>query len=156
MAFFRAICTTAVFFPDDGVFLPCHHGLDFDVSLFCDNSIKINQSINDTAYNFVCVFVCVCVDRGDTIITYITELYPDSSGSFVFVLVGFPPRRLIDASEQHNGGIFPGHDPVDPIMCVCVCFLPIHSGLQWTYQPGSHRKKVTQDFPSTFFLRCLT
>ena len=28
----------------------------------------------------------------------------------------------------------------------CVCFLPIHSGLQWTYQPGSHRKKVTQDF----------
>ena len=33
-------------------------------------------------------------------------------------------------------------------MCVCVCFLPIHSGLQWTYQPGSHRKKVTQDFPS--------
>ena len=39
--------------------------------------------------------------------------------------------------------------------CVCVCFLPIHSGLQLTYQPGSHRKKVTQDFPSTFFLRCL-
>ena len=28
-------------------------------------------------------------------------------------------------------------------MGVCVCFLPIHSGLQWTYQPGSHRKKVT-------------
>ena len=40
-------------------------------------------------------------------------------------------------------------------VCVCVCFLPIHSGLQWTYQPGSHRKKVTQEFPSTFFLRCL-
>ena len=39
-------------------------------------------------------------------------------------------------------------------LCVC-CFLPIHSGLQWTYQPGSHRKEVTQDFPSTFFLRCL-
>ena len=42
------------------------------------------------------------------------------------------------------------------LVCVCfLCFLPIHSGLQWTYQPGSHRKKVTQDFPSTFFLRCL-
>ena len=29
---------------------------------------------------------------------------------------------------------------------VCVCFLPIHSGHQvrWTYQPGSHRRKVTQ------------
>ena len=40
---------------------------------------------------------------------------------------------------------------------VCVCFLPIHSGHQvrWTYQPGSHRKKVTQDFSSTFFLRCV-
>ena len=38
--------------------------------------------------------------------------------------------------------------------CV-LCFLPIHSGLQWTYQPGSHREKVTQDFSSTFFLRCL-
>ena len=45
------------------------------------------------------------------------------------------------------------HFPRRP--CVCVCFLPTHSGLQWTYQPGSHRKKVTQDFPSTFFLRCL-
>ena len=40
---------------------------------------------------------------------------------------------------------------------VCVCFLPIHSGHQvrWTYQPGSHRRKVTQDFSSTFFLRCV-
>ena len=42
-------------------------------------------------------------------------------------------------------------------VCVCVCFLPIHSGHQvrWTYQPGSHRRKVTQDFSSTFFLRCV-
>ena len=32
------------------------------------------------------------------------------------------------------------------VVCVCVCFLPIHSGHQWTYQPGSHRRKVTQDF----------
>ena len=42
------------------------------------------------------------------------------------------------------------------ILCVCcVCFLPIHSGHQWTYQPGSHRRKVTQDFSTTFFLRCV-
>ena len=36
---------------------------------------------------------------------------------------------------------------------MCVCFLPIHSGHQvrWTYQPGSHRRKVTQDFSSTFY-----
>ena len=34
-----------------------------------------------------------------------------------------------------------------PAVCV-LCFLPIHSGHQvrWTYQPGSHRRKVTQDF----------
>ena len=40
---------------------------------------------------------------------------------------------------------------------VCGCFLPIHSGHQnrWTYQPGSHRRKVTQDFSSTFLLRCV-
>ena len=38
----------------------------------------------------------------------------------------------------------------------CVCFLPIYSGHQvrWTYQPGLHRRKVTQDFSSTFLLRC--
>ena len=34
------------------------------------------------------------------------------------------------------------------VLSLCVCFLPIHSGHQvrWTYQPGSHRRKVTQDF----------
>ena len=42
-------------------------------------------------------------------------------------------------------------------VCVCVCFLPINSGHQvrWTYQPGSHRRKVTQDFSSTFRGACL-
>ena len=43
-------------------------------------------------------------------------------------------------------------------LCVfSVYFLPIHSGHQvrWTYQPESHRRKVTQDFSSTFFLRCV-
>ena len=43
------------------------------------------------------------------------------------------------------------------IVCVYVCFLPIHSGHQvrWTYQPGSHRRKITQDFSYTFLLRCV-
>ena len=38
-----------------------------------------------------------------------------------------------------------------------VCFLPIYSGHQvrWTYQPGSHKRKVTQDFSCTFLLRCV-
>ena len=35
----------------------------------------------------------------------------------------------------------PRQDRLGCTMCVCVCFLPIHSGHQvrWTYQPGSHR-----------------
>ena len=39
----------------------------------------------------------------------------------------------------------------------CVCFLPIHSGHQvrWMYLPRSHRRKVIQNFSSTFFLRCV-
>ena len=49
------------------------------------------------------------------------------------------------------------HSFVCACVCVCVCFLSIHSGHQvrWTYQPGSHRRNVTQDFSSTFFLRCV-
>jgi hypothetical protein len=36
-----------------------------------------------------------------------------------------------------------------------VVFLPIYSGHQdrWTYQPGSHRRKVTKDFSAIFLLR---
>ena len=51
----------------------------------------------------------------------------------------------------------PNHFKTNYCVCVCVCLLPIHSGHQvrWTYQPGSHRRKVTQDFSSTFFLRCV-
>ena len=39
-----------------------------------------------------------------------------------------------------------------------VCCLPIYSGrhVRWMYQPGSHRRKATQDFSSTFLLlRCM-
>ena len=46
------------------------------------------------------------------------------------------------------------HGPINVcVWCVCVCFLPIHSGHQvrWTYQPGSHRRKVTQYFSSPSF-----
>ena len=41
--------------------------------------------------------------------------------------------------------------------CVCVWVFSSHSFWisSWTYQPGSHRRKVTQDFSSTFFLRCV-
>ena len=45
---------------------------------------------------------------------------------------------------------------VNTVVQQYVCFLPIHYGHQvrWAYQPGSHRRKVTQDFSSTF-LRCV-
>ena len=71
----------------------------------------------------------------------------------------------INISVQYNGGFLPDiilltqsylrgtrlntmHGLCTYNLCVCVCFLPIHSGHQvrWTYQPGSHRRKVTQDF----------
>ena len=41
---------------------------------------------------------------------------------------------------------------------VCVCVLPSHlfwTSDLWTRQPGSHKRKVTRDFASTFLLRCL-
>ena len=58
---------------------------------------------------------------------------------------------LLDYNRLYNYGI------VCVCVCVCVCFLPIHSGHQvrWTYQPGSHRRKLTQDFSCTFFLQCV-
>ena len=50
-----------------------------------------------------------------------------------------------------RGFVFAAYETGNPFKChavLCVCFLPIHSGHQvrWTYQPGSHRRKVTQDF----------
>ena len=47
------------------------------------------------------------------------------------------------------------------VLCVCVVCVchPIYSGRQVCLlthnQPGSHRRKITQDFSSTFLLRCL-
>ena len=49
--------------------------------------------------------------------------------------------KLVGRSRVHEHLVQTGL-----FMCVCVCFLPIHSGHQWTHQPGSHRRKVTQDF----------
>ena len=62
-------------------------------------------------------------------------------------------RKLIGAKPMSSGTNYTFYC----LECVCVCFLPIHSGHQvrWTYQPGSHRRKVTQDFSSTFFLHTM-
>ena len=55
------------------------------------------------------------------------------------------------AAVLSPGGVFVEKEKktyIHMCVCVCVCFLPIHSGHEvcWTYQPGSHRRKVTQDF----------
>ena len=42
--------------------------------------------------------------------------------------------------------------------CRALCvFLPIYSGrrVRWMYQPRSHRRKVAQDYSSTFLLQCM-
>ena len=41
--------------------------------------------------------------------------------------------------------------------CLCV-FFPFILDVKfvWVYQPESHRRKITQDFSSTFFLRCMS
>ena len=95
--------------------------------------------------------------------SYFAQL-PPVFGHFMFLSGG-----LLDCSnrstweqEQLTAKFRPGDVEIDNIfsffcVCVCVCFLPIHFGHQvrWTYQPGSHRRKVTQDFSSTFFLGCM-
>ena len=65
---------------------------------------------------------------------------------------------LIVRSFLPGGGFLPcDNGGLDFCHQLSVRFLSIHSGHQvrWTYQPGSHRRKVTQDFSSTFFLRCV-
>ena len=56
------------------------------------------------------------------------------------------PSNHTRTGARVNSKISGRNPPVYSV--VCVCFLPIHSGHQvrWTYQPGSHRRKVTQDF----------
>ena len=58
---------------------------------------------------------------------------------------GHVPENLV---SRDNLGRPVQRQPAHPShLSVCVFFLPIHSGHQvrWTYQPGSHRRKVTQD-----------
>ena len=60
---------------------------------------------------------------------------------------------------EHNKRQFPDHSRqiFAANIVVCVRVFPVYSERQirWTYQPGSHRRKVAQDFSSTFLLRCV-
>ena len=59
-----------------------------------------------------------------------------------------PTYYLLVGVGNGLAGANPAVNTPPPSRGVCVCFLPVHSGHQarWTYQPGSHRRKVTQDF----------
>ena len=46
--------TLSVFLPDGWCFLPCDHGLDFETSLLCENSI--NQSINQSEAKLISLY----------------------------------------------------------------------------------------------------
>ena len=76
---------------------------------------------------------------------------PAGVGPTVNMYSGEARESYLAGIAAHDGG------SVRVCACVCVCFLPIRSGHQvrWMYQPGSHRRKITQDFSSTFFLRCV-
>ena len=68
--------------------------------------------------------------------------------------VGVPGASIGDQSRACETRLYLFLYPC--IVCVCVLssYLFWTSGL-WTYQPGPHRRKVTQDFSSTFLLLCL-
>ena len=48
------------------------------------------------------------------------------------------PFAGIELTSQRVRGLRGTSELPGRPVCVCVCFLPIHSGHQWTYQPGSH------------------
>ena len=70
--------------------------------------------------------------------------------AFLFSFFSFSVRKIpfagIELTSQRVKGYMVPLSYRGDRQCVCVCFLPIHSGHQvrWTYQPGSHRRKVTQ------------
>ena len=76
------------------------------------------------------------------------KIYPSSGTQRPcwFVRVCDPSRRCFLLLVRRVRNVLRQCLPNVQVVCVCVCFLPIHSGHQWTYQPGSHRRKVTQDF----------
>ena len=103
----------------------------FDISLLCDSSI--NQSINIPGLRPTVLFL------GSTSLPYRTR----------FIM--FRPHNFITATETAT--------QIRRLsVCVCGVFChPIHSGRQTCGRTsrGSHRRKVTQDFP-VFLLRHLS
>ncbi|CAM9880297.1 unnamed protein product [Ascophyllum nodosum] len=85
--------------------------------------------------------VCACLKKNQNA-PKPSQHSPVRGGKCQNVYVGFKRVPL-----HWVNSIISGRSP--PLYCcVCVCFLPIHSRHQvrWTYQPGSHRGKVTGFF----------
>ena len=108
-----------------------------------------------------CVFVCVCVvipfileDRFVDVPVGVTQ---EEGHTEIFTHLPSAVLALIFFARRIQPLFFPSTVKLT-FVCVCVvCFLTIYSGHQvrWTNQLGSHRRKVTQDFSSTFLLRCV-
>ena len=107
----------------------------------------------------VCVFLCSHWSLVDVPLIFFcpADHVPDWQPR---VLLGMVEARSVNVNVKKTTHICKSFRgiirPLFPIGIIehLICFLPIHSGHQWTYQPGSHRRKVTQDFSSTF-LRCM-
>ena len=92
--------------------------------------------------------LCRNQERGEQARTRVTEeTGNDDVHLHVVDVSDFQQVRVASRAARREDGV--GKTIKQKVsVCVCVCFLPIHSGHQvrWTYQPGSHRRKVTQDF----------
>ena len=108
-----------------------------------DNSSSAPKSTAAVAWQ-------ACAARRPTRMTLLLLCSLKMSVPLLLNYYGMPVRRLILYY------IFILHSWAN-FLVRCMCFLPIYSVHQafWTYHPGSHRRKVTQDFSSTFLLRCL-
>ena len=75
---------------------------------------------------------------------------------FVFVFCFGDMMSLLQGAMHHHHCIVVVPLRLERVYVLCVLSSHLFwtPGL-WTYQPGSRRRKVTQDFSSTFLLRCL-
>ena len=81
--------------------------------------ILVSGLLTSLCLGFVLLFTCVLLALG--------TFTASNHGGFVVLVTYFAAREGV---------------------CVCECFLPIHSGhqIRWTYQPGSHKEGHTGFF----------
>ena len=136
----------------------------FALSILAHRGSAFPWLVNDRAAlrlrRIWCVCVCVyCVCR-----VFIKLHITAQSGPVILVIICHSRLCVCVCIYliAHNRAIRPCHPSHSmPLALMLIlprgggggCFLPIHSGhqIRWTYQPGSHRRKViTRNFSSTF------